>query len=186
MIITERKSDGSAGAVFSEDRAHRLILWRRWDGRSEPGIPNGCKLIAWIMCNPSTADASEDDATLRRCISFTKALGYEGLLVVNLWSFRAKDPKELEGKHQRAKTRDTDKYIRKAVSAADRIIAAWGASGPQADRCVEVQELIGRRRKAPLSCLGKTQTGEPKHPLYVKKATPLEPFKGCDHTEGDE
>lgn len=186
MSITERKSDGSAGAVFSEDRAHRLILWRRWDGRSEPGIPKGCTLLLWIMCNPSTADAWEDDPTLRRCIGFTKALGYEGLLAVNLFSLMARDPKELEGKRNRLTTRETDKYIRKAVSAADRIVVAWGASGPQTGRCVTVQEIIGRRRKTPLSCLGKTQTGEPKHPLYVRKTAPLEPFKGCAHTGGDE
>ncbi len=186
MSITERKSDGSAGAIFSEDRSHRLILWRRWDGKSDTGIPKSCKLITWIMLAPPKADAWEDYPALEKCIGFTKDLGFEGLLVVNLFSACASDPRHLIPMNGGRTTKDTDKYIRKAVMGATRIIVAWGSSGPQTDRCVKVLEIINRKRRAPLSCLGMTSTDEPKHPLYVKKTTKLVPFTGCGHTGGDE
>jgi hypothetical protein len=47
------------------------------------------------MLNPSTADGKEDDPTIRRCIGFAKSWGNGSLEVVNLFGFRATDPKEL-------------------------------------------------------------------------------------------
>lgn len=48
------------------------------------------------MLNPSTADAEIDDPTITRCIGFAKSWGFGGLMVGNLWAYRATDPKELK------------------------------------------------------------------------------------------
>ncbi len=47
------------------------------------------------MLNPSTADASVDDPTIRRCMGFSRRLGYQGMVVVNLFAWRSPKPSEL-------------------------------------------------------------------------------------------
>ncbi|TMF61888.1 MAG: DUF1643 domain-containing protein, partial [Chloroflexi bacterium] len=68
------------GATFSADRRYRYRLWRRWDG-ARP-------VVAFVMLNPSTADARRDDPTIRRCIGFAKSWGFGGVEVVNLFAYR--------------------------------------------------------------------------------------------------
>lgn len=51
--------------------------------------------ILFIMLNPSTADASVDDPTIRRCMGFAKRLDSNGLTVANLYAYRATKPAEL-------------------------------------------------------------------------------------------
>ena len=74
-------------AVISQDERHRYSLTRRWG--------NGPRVCCWIMLNPSTADATTDDPTIRRCVRFTQAWGYDALTVVNLYAWRATDPADL-------------------------------------------------------------------------------------------
>ena len=74
-------------AVISQDERHRYSLTRR--------CGNGPRVCCWIMLNPSTADATTDDPTIRRCVRFTQAWGYNALTVVNLYAWRATDPADL-------------------------------------------------------------------------------------------
>lgn len=76
--------DDRRGAVFSDDRVYRYQLRRCWDV-TEP-------IVAFVMLNPSTADAIEDDPTVRRCIGFAKNWGYGALLVGNLFAARTTRP----------------------------------------------------------------------------------------------
>ena len=75
------------GAVVSDDGLYRYILTRTWD-RSLPAL-------VFCMLNPSTADATVDDPTIRKCIGFAQRLGYGGIIVVNLFAYRATKPREL-------------------------------------------------------------------------------------------
>lgn len=75
------------GAEISPCGKYRYKLWRIWDD-SKPKV-------LFIMHNPSTADADEDDPTIRRCIGFAKSWGYGGIYVGNLSPYRATDPYEL-------------------------------------------------------------------------------------------
>lgn len=75
-------------AFLSSNGKYRFWLTRVWDESKS--------LCGWIMLNPSTADHKEDDATIRRCINFSKGFGYGGMIVVNLFAFRAKDKSELK------------------------------------------------------------------------------------------
>ena len=62
-------------ACFSACGRYRWSLSRAWDADlSKPWI-------AFIMLNPSTADAEQDDPTIRRCVAFAKAWGFGGLSV---------------------------------------------------------------------------------------------------------
>lgn len=120
----------------------------------------------FVMLNPSTADADVDDPTIRRCMGFARAWGMGGLGVVNLYGYRATDPRELHkvpdpvGPHN-------DLALEHAISyALDNqlpLIAAWG-SNAEARRVEQVMALCGSEG---WECLGTTIKGAPRHPLYL-------------------
>ena len=81
-----------SGAVFSDCRKYRYALWRIWDGN---------KSLAMIIgLNPSTADETLNDPTITRCINFARSWEYGGVLVANLFGFRATSPNELRVYHE--------------------------------------------------------------------------------------
>ena len=47
------------------------------------------------MLNPATADATCNDATIKKCIRYAKSWGYGGIEVCNLFAWRAKDKSEI-------------------------------------------------------------------------------------------
>jgi hypothetical protein len=152
------------GAEISKDGCYRYRLWRRW----EPG-PN----VVWIMLNPSTADAYEDDPTIRRCIGFSQTWGFGGLQVVNLYALRATDPEALRG-HPEPEGPENSRAWEDVgcFTGHQTVIAAWGA---KVARLRPPQVLSGKTTTG-FQCLGMTGDGHPMHPLYVKANTPLVPF----------
>lgn len=140
----------TGGATFSRDRRYRYRLWRRWD-RSRPAV-------AFVMLNPSTADARRDDPTIRRCIGFARAWGFGGVDVVNLFAYRATDPRELLRVADPVGPRNS-RHIQRAGLGAALVVIAWGAH-PSAARSAPIS--LPRAR-----CLGLTRTGQPRHPLYL-------------------
>ena len=152
------------GAVFSDCGLYRLRLWRQWDaeGRS----------VNWIMLNPSTADADQDDPTVRRCIGYARSWGYGGIVVTNLFAFRATDPAELR------RTEDpvgfnNDVELIGVAGASDLVVAAWGNHGAYRGRAHRVRQLL-ERAGISVHCLATTKTGQPVHPLYQRRdLTPI-------------
>lgn len=164
---------GTDTASFSGDGGYRNFLTRTW-GEGAPAV--------WIMLNPSTADAFDDDPTIRQCIGFTRRLAPEagGLTVVNLYSLRATDPAEL-WTHPDPVGPAGNYYLgSRAISGAldgRLVIAAWGMHGARHGRGAQVAtELTAAGVK--LWCLGVTKDGHPKHPLYLAGETPLVPYTG--------
>lgn len=147
-------------AVISDDGQYRYELIRRWG--DDP-------MLEFIMLNPSTADADTDDPTIRRCLGFAKSWGNGGLLVRNLYAYRATDPRQLKFVDDPFGPLNDD-YLRNNI--AHLTIVAWGAH-PMAlsSRWLQAGRL---RRPNGLWCLGMTANGSPRHPLYVKgSATPI-------------
>lgn len=154
-----------SSAVISDCGQYRYLLGRRWgDGPS----------CVFIMLNPSTADAEQDDRTIGRCREFAKREGCGGLIVVNLFAFRATKPEAMLSAADPVGP-ENDAYIAGALAIPDRpVIAGWGAWKGAAKRGAEiVRQYPGRLR-----CLEVTKDGHPKHPLYVKGDRPLLPFGG--------
>jgi len=152
------------GAELSPDGQYRYLLWRAIDGEH-----SGRRLL-WVMLNPSTADASVDDATIRRCRGYAKNWGFSGIEVVNLFAYRATDPKELTAAADPV-GRINDIFIAQAARRADKIVCAWGggvANGP-AGRDRAVIELLVAKLGKPLYTLGTTALGHPKHPVRLPK-----------------
>lgn len=156
----------TGAAEISDCGRFRYALTRRWsDGPT----------ALFIMLNPSTADAAADDPTIRRCISFAKREGCGGLRVENLFAFRATDPDEMF-RHAHTAVGAADRYIVEAIGSDDGpIIAAWGADRRAEERARYVTNYL-IEGGARLMCLGKTKSGAPRHPLYVKGDAPLIPL----------
>lgn len=171
----------SDGAIFSPDRVYRYRLARRWLALSIPAgadPSNRGKVVAWIMLNPSTADETRNDPTIRRCIAFSRAWGFGGLEILNLFAVRGTDPAVLS-EHGDPVGPDNDAAIVAGTTGAGLVVAAWGASVPKcyANRPRAVARLLAERG-APVWCLGRTRAGAPRHPLYVAGSTGLERFDG--------
>lgn len=151
-------------ARISECGLYRYNLWRRWGSGD---------ICTFIMLNPSTADAHDDDPTIRRCISFAKREECEAIMVMNLFAFRATKPADMEAAEDPIGP-ENDVQLRDWLRSADRhgwpIIAAWGASKFAEKRGRAVASMCL------MQCLGTTQSGSPRHPLYVKGDQPLIPY----------
>lgn len=131
------------------------------------------KTVLFLMLNPSTATATTEDPTVRRCITFTHALGGTTLDVANLFAYRATDPHELftaDTSGLDVVGPDNDKHVVDAAHSADVVIAAWGAHPVRARAAAVVDLLAG----IDLHCLGTTKDGSPRHPLYVPRTQHLE------------
>ena len=87
VMSTAEGTYSRTGADFDPTGVYRYSLWREWDARAPA--------VAFVMLNPSTADAGKDDPTIRRCASFARSWGYGSLEVVNLFAYRASEPKRL-------------------------------------------------------------------------------------------
>lgn len=150
-------------AIISRCGRYRYFLRRDLNA----SLTNVGRTALWVMLNPSTADATDDDPTIRRCIGFTRAFDCDRLLVVNLYALRATDPRQLWEVDDPVGPRN-DTHIREAASAASLTICAWGA-GAKPDRVAQVLPLLRDPR-----CLGTTADGSPRHPLYLPKTAQLE------------
>ncbi len=151
-----------SGAFFSELRTHRYTLWRNWE---TVFIDHPRQLVAFIGLNPSTADENLDDPTIRRCIGFAKQWGYSGFVMLNLFAYRATDPRVMK-RHPDPVGELNDSVIEVVVEAVGKTVCAWGVHGIHRGRECDVKRLLSRC-SAPVHHLGLTRGGSPKHPLYL-------------------
>ena len=141
---------------------YRYWLERRWL-HARYNAPQ----VVWCMLNPSTADAETDDPTVRRCVGFTHAWGYSRMTVVNLYAYRATNPREL-GPLGHAKRLGPENYdwlfyfMHNVMRNVRLVLCAWGAG-----RLDPLPHVITDVRRYALAF---TKTGEPSHPLYLSAA----------------
>ncbi len=149
-------------AVISPCGRYRYRLTRTWDHSAPP--------LAWIMLNPSTADAEIDDPTIRRCVKFARREGCGGIEVLNLFALRATNPTEL-WRVTYPIGPDNDQWIREVLHPHHRVVAAWGKRGKYLGRdCAVLRNL--RESGIRVVCLG----DKPTHPLYIPADQPLVEF----------
>lgn len=122
----------------------------------------------FVGLNPSTADDQCDDPTVRRCIGFAKSWGFGGLILVNLFAYRTTDPAGLTELDDPIGP-ENDRWIATAQARVDRVVAAWGNHGVLLNRDGAVLETLVQAY-----CLGTTNAGCPRHPLYLAAETPLQ------------
>lgn len=146
-------------AVVSEDQRYRYSLTRCWDDTKLD--------VAWLMLNPSTADADKDDATIRRCMGFAKRWGFGGIVVANIFGLRSTNPKMLKLAEDPIGPKN-DEALVAAVAHQPLVICAWGIHGSLRDRGREVAQRLDDRGVT-LHHLGLTAKGHPRHPLRLRR-----------------
>jgi len=174
-------------AKLSADRTYRYELTRRVDLLTD-------RLVLFVMLNPSTADEMADDPTIRRCIDFTRRWECGRLAVVNLFPYRASNPKDLRQHYRRMdmtsdrvrrqgdpRWRSLDEnrgHIQRMAAQAEIIVAAWGNHGAFMDRGRGTLEFL-RAAGHSVHHLGFTNRGHPRHPLYVPKRVRPVPYEAA-------
>ena len=121
------------GAVFSPCRTWRYTLTRVWDMTVPPAM--------FIGLNPSTADEVNNDPTVRRCLGFAKQWGYGGLIMTNIFAYRATDPRVMKAAKDPVGLKN-DVWLKKMGEEAAIVVAAWGVHGAFGDRGAQVLKLI--------------------------------------------
>jgi hypothetical protein len=148
---------------------YRYHLLRRW-GQGP--------LVTWIMLNPSTADASENDATIRRCVGFAQTWDYDGIEVVNLFALRAPYPRDLL-RHPDPIGPRNDEFLHEVLSAAsdNLVVCAWGDHARRHQHRNQWVRAMLAGLGVELQVLGLTGKGEPSHPLRLRKSLRPRPWK---------
>ena len=153
-------------AIISPCGSYRYTLHRKLSDNAEVAL--------FIMLNPSTADAQLDDPTIRRCMGFAAREGCGSLTVVNLYAFRATNPKALLTAPNPIGP-DNDRHIQEQLQRTREVggivVAAWGAFPMAVERARAVVKQFG-----PFQCLGVTKAGAPSHPLYLNGNAALRPY----------
>jgi hypothetical protein len=150
------------GAEFSPCGKYRYALWRIWDDVNKP-------LVMWIGLNPSTANATDDDPTIQSVTRITRHNGYGGFFMMNLFGIISADPKVL--KVAEDPQGDNLMWHGKIRQRCKDIVFAWGAFK---EAGIVSAEMVVAYPGA--LCIGKTQKGQPLHPLYQRSDSELIKF----------
>lgn len=175
--IQSSKKDNNMikSALLSDCQKYRYSLTRIWD----ESLPK----IMFIMLNPSTADGTQDDPTIRRCISFAKQYGYGGLYVCNIFAYRATNPKELLKIHN--PFGDQNIFItRQLADEVETIVCAWG-NKEIINKLLKGNEpyLLLQYCTNKLHYIDISKDGIPKHPLYLKSSLKIKKIAiNCTNT----
>ena len=161
----------SSEAFFSDCKSHRYSLTRRYK--------RGVSAISFLMLNPSTATTKVNDPTIHRCEALALREGFSLMHIINLFSFRATDPKDMKYAHEMGVDvtggEENNKTLERVCKASDIIVCAWGNHGSFLSRSDTVMRNI-IPEGANTRCLAINASGEPKHPLYTAKNAELIPY----------
>lgn len=161
------KNDPYKTAVISKCGRYRYVLRREWDEQKPPYVS--------IMLNPSTADAVDDDPTIRRNLNRAGAMGFGSLIVCNLGAGRATSPRDWMQMIDPIGP-ENDLYIEAVLREGKErngiVVAGWGTLGGFLDRGLAVR-IMARKMGVDLYCLGVTMDRHPRHPLYVRRSQPM-------------
>lgn len=156
--------------IFSADRRYRYTLWREVN-------PAAAGYVQFIGLNPSTADETLDDPTIRRCKGFARDWGFRWLLMTNVFGFRATDPEVMKSEADPFGP-DNLHHIKRLANGAGMVLCAWGIHGTHLDGGSKVLDAIDENNLLdfPFKCLGVTKNHQPRHPLYIKATQPPIPY----------
>ena len=158
-------------AVISEDQKYRYELTRDL-------VASPTKTLGIMGLNPSTADAEVDDNTIKKEMAFTLSFCCNRLRKVNFYGLRSTDPKGLIG-HPDPVGEFNYAFVGKAMLGCDIFVVAWGVlkpGYPEVPKRLAMIQTMALEAGIPLYCFGRNGDGSPKHPLYLKGTTPLQPF----------
>ncbi len=164
-----RRMGSYRGAEISDCGKFRYKLWRG-DIMTRP--------LVFMCLNPSTADGTTDDATVRRLNGFTSTYGFSGFTLMNLFAYRATQPKDLLRANDPVGPLN-DAKLWATLKTRSTVICAWGTQAgtlgkAMRDRLHQLQDLF---QDVECWSIGPTaKDGSPRHPLYLKYELELQPW----------
>ncbi len=169
--VIKHNADKTAGAIFSTLWTHRYLLTRNF---TEGRLPDArCRWLNVLLLNPSIASHEILDPTVKRQIARAKLWGYTGLVVTNIFAYRATDPSVMKRYEGDAVGEHNDVFIveaaKLALESGGIVLAGWGIHGLHQGRGAAVRALL-KKHKIPAHYLKLTGGGEPRHPLYIAYA----------------
>lgn len=152
-------------AEFSADGKYRYWLERRWN--------DSLTHFTYILLNPSSAGATEDDGTTRKLFEITRANGGGSYELVNIFALVdtaqtcLRDPIAVGETYE-----DNDWWIGHAIGRSQKLVVGWGdgmpddaqSRGRQAtvlNRARQILPMIGDR---PMRCVLINRSHSPRHP----------------------
>jgi hypothetical protein len=158
--------DHPDGAILSADGEYRYRLWRTLTHPDQRTLDGDAaaddRTLAFVLLNPSTAEATTDDPTVRRCLGYADRWGFDRVEIGNLFAYRATDPDELYDVDDPVGP-ENDDHLRAIADVADLTVVGWGHyGGGFPDRVETVVAILGD-----CHALCETDAGQPRHPLYV-------------------
>ncbi len=158
-------------ALLSSCRKYRYKLYRDVN-------KDGDKVIAYFGINPSTADETINDHTVKKWIGFTKRNNGKRLIAANVFAFRTTQVSELAKVDNPVGTNNI-KHVMEVINESDVLVPCWGDRSKiptelhaELDKFLILLEQSGK----PVLCFGKTKSGDPKHPQMLGYETPLVKF----------
>jgi len=175
VALVERHHQNGAtisSAVYSPCGGYRYALTRTW-------APDQPRLL-YIMLNPSKATEAQNDPTIERCERRARALGFGAFRAMNLFAWRETDPARLRAAPDPTGP-ENDRLLAETLTdwlrdRRDVALCGWGVHGAHRGRADAVAAVLAATGH-PLSCLGTTKSGAPRHPLYVAYAEPPRPWQ---------
>ncbi|ERG96186.1 DUF1643 domain-containing protein [Haloquadratum walsbyi] len=150
-------------AVITENGDYRYRLDRVWDSTAPT--------MAFVLVNPSRADAESDDQTTTRCMTYANGMGFGHVIIGNLFALRSTDPTVMKS-HSTPVGPKNDEYLQDICRESDRVVAGWGIHGTISERGREVTAALD----ADWYAITTTTDGHPAHPSRTPYDTTLEPF----------
>jgi len=150
-------------AIYSPCERYRFKLSILWDA-TKPRVN-------FLMLNPSTATELANDPTVDGCEQRARDWGFGGLIVTNIFAFRATDPRLMIVEENPVGT-GNDHFILEAARESAFVVCAWGNHGQHLNRGEQVREMLRHYEIADVRCLAVNKSGEPKHPLYIARSVP--------------
>jgi hypothetical protein len=149
FVATERRGDYKSlvppeyldSADYSSDGTYRWWYERRWgDG------PRLC----WVGLNPGTGDTDgKPRPTLRKVVIWATEWHLDAVLVVNLFAYRATNPKALRTVNVDVIGDRNDEILRWATSTAGKTsqpggpVAGWPGAAPRSLTCSMIRSVWG-------------------------------------------
>ena len=165
--------------ILSPDRVYRYTLWRTWGGNGDLFRMNSKSgsapaFVQFIGLNPSTADETADDPTVRRCVGFAKSWGFGAMCMTNLFAYRATYPAKMKS-FQHPIGEVNNSWLETVAGESELTICAWGKDGNFLHRGIDVITTL-KSAGVKLFHLGLNGDGTPKHPLYLRADTKARPL----------
>ena len=159
------------GARFSDCGRYRQALTRDW---AAAGVRP--RAVLFIGMNPSVADAAASDPTCHRELMFARDWGFTRYLKGNMLDWRATSPRDIPADPAWACSAENIPVLRYMATEAEMIVLAYGKMHKRFDGIVADVLAAMLATGKPLKCLGVNKDGSAKHPLYLRKDTPLRDF----------